>query len=480
MTNCAVVFVFVLVSSLTVGAFWPFKSGERPHPETHGEDDSTMTTPLPIPAGVQAIAKWRKDENGHKLTIATVTDFFDGGAVGATLSSCIAKAATQLPSRCVGMSDSDFSYFAISLTNCHLAKSKRPTHFCPRGAPISTCTSGMTDAVFGIYTTFYSQSLALCMQLQHDIRDIAAQETMNMLILASDRTASQVKALGHHSEALLREVGRSREALDTHFDITQRRFSDLDGAINTTAFEQRRVAEEGMLALTNIVRTTEDISHNTRESLDGLIAIYSSQKSILESVNGLSIASSLASERAAALVIQLDSLEQRSSAMIKGQIELLIQQRELSESQQRMREAQMEFAKSLDVVVRIQRIIFGTVIDIKTVIWYVSMTILCSIITVPEITRRGRPWILCGLVALLGIERLVTCIGLKYLFYVYVVVVMVYHVVSSFRGCVMAVATSEVDHGLLLSIQDELREMRKITSMKTTRTTRNRKVLHGP
>eukprot|EP00953_Heterococcus_sp_UTEX-ZZ885_P008869 5265-Heterococcus_DN1.PRE.21 len=123
---------------------------------------------------------------------AAMAIFADAKSVFTTLqarsndSVCWKNAFSELKADCKGMTHFDKQRLALSLSNCHLEDSGRPTHRCRSSTCVHTCLKRIKDDVaFGVFTQFFMQVEQTCHYLQAGMW----QDRTELLITALDSTA---------------------------------------------------------------------------------------------------------------------------------------------------------------------------------------------------------------------------------------------------------------------------------------------------
>jgi hypothetical protein len=371
-----VILVSVLFLPCIVSAsLWSWFTGKTDADKT---EQVTLTKLTQQQERVAAIKKWNP---------SSVTAYFAEKSPGLLSETCVTDLAYQMPTRCTGMREVDIMRFAIALTNCHLLKAGKPgltgNGCSSRSESISQCTRGMSDALFNVYTTFYTQALALCVHLQHDMRTLAAEETISELIVASDRTVSQMRELREEASSMNRNL------------------EDLG-----------ELAETQMHALVDIGNTADGISVATRTSLEELGKVSVAQRQMTDSLVELSKNSDVISRNMQQLsqaqtevLDSLGSLVDSARKAKEQQEELLAQQKQMAVEQARLHEAQRSMVSSLDIVIGMAEVIFGGVTDLRVIVWYALLLFVTVISTLPVSTREARPTLLISVCVLLLIER---------------------------------------------------------------------------
>jgi len=122
---------------------------------------------------------------------------------------------------CADLNDeSSLGLLALAFTECHLkAAGRRPlSSACARSMRVDSCTSTMNSEEFGVYTTFFTQTPALC----YYIRGVAfrddAREYIGKLLKATADAAQQLK-----KQAILQDELRNAAGslLRTHGQLSQ-------------------------------------------------------------------------------------------------------------------------------------------------------------------------------------------------------------------------------------------------------------------
>ena len=337
-------------------------------------------SPLPLPSHTQIVRTWA---NEQPSTASEVVSFFEGDPTthGTMLSTCLTSVAANIPARCIGMTEDEYIRFAVGLTNCHLMKSGKATYDCSDNIPIAKCTNQMSDSVFGVYTTFYTQTLTLCVQLQQDIRNSAAQETLSSLILASDRTTTEIKNLNDRAVEIRTKVDES-------------------------AAEHARVAQEEMKSLTEISERTSVSIKGMQKLSDMQLTMSNSLHDVATTTDDISVGLSKLTLLQNEVMGTLTHLSQTTANANIQQQELVAQQRVLSIEQEKMHTAHQEIMGSLVFLTKLQTIIFGEFMDLKAVIWYTAMIFVIFALTSCAYTNSARGPLFAGLILTLLIERL--------------------------------------------------------------------------
>jgi hypothetical protein len=378
---------------------------------------------------------------------AVVRHFEKAGGLLAEKSECLASAATALPDRCAGMSDVDYSRFAVALTNCHLAKSGRKTYVCGPVDSVERCTGRMDDAAFGAYTTIAVQVHTMCQQLQQEMRAIAADDAIAALTASTGATAEGVARLGANADRIAVAVADASRAQAAHFDMEIRRLDDIgtaaqrglgslqrieeetagvrrsvdDVAAAHAAFADRSLAAVGDVAgaTAAVARSVGDLSAShaafAEKSLNAIggvaeraaefaasHATYAERS--LADIGGIAMATADAKTRLAGLA---DAQQNLAAVAGAGQRELLDLQRALAAEQRQMGEAHKEIMGSLAKLSWLQSAVFGEVLGLKAVVWYALAAALCILLTSATRTGGARLPVLSGLVATLFVERTV-------------------------------------------------------------------------
>ncbi|EDV21717.1 uncharacterized protein TRIADDRAFT_59725 [Trichoplax adhaerens] len=121
-------------------------------------------------------------------------------------SQCWNKALMQFHSGCKHLSSVDQSRLAIALTNCHLARSGRPTFPCSDNQSIEECTRTMDKADFIIYTEFFTNAISICFFIRNQRWQEDTELIINQLSVSSIETAMKLKqSLRYHEEVLQKQ-----------------------------------------------------------------------------------------------------------------------------------------------------------------------------------------------------------------------------------------------------------------------------------
>jgi hypothetical protein len=353
-----------------------------------------------------------------------VTKYFeDAGGMLTAKSECLASAAIDLPDRCSGMSDTDYSRFAVALTNCHLAKSGRKTYECNPSDSVERCTRRMDDAAFGAYTTICTHVHSMCQQLQQEMRAMAADDALAALAASTGATAVGLEKLGSQAESIAVAVSDASRAQVTQFERTSQRLDGIDEAakrgmetlgaiVSGTADVQRSVAgiaashaefaEKSLSALGGIARATEEaaLAHGrfAETAVGALGSIATTTEAAREDL--VRLAGSHAAVAAAVAGVATAAIEAGVH-----QRELLEQQRQLAAEQRALGVANREIMDSVARLSWLQTAIFGEILDVKAVAWYVAFAALCYFVTSTERTASARIYTIVGLIATLFAER---------------------------------------------------------------------------
>lgn len=388
-----ILLLLLLFNLSTTTALWPFGNNNN------NKNLNKKLSPLPIPSHTQIVRTWTDEQPS---TTNAVISFFDGDITtrGTMLSTCLTNVAASVPARCIGMTDDEYMRFAIGLTNCHLQKSGKPIYTCADNGSIDKCTKQMSDGVFTVYTMFYTQTISICLQLQQDIRNSAAQETLTSLILASDRTVDEMKILNN-------------------------RAVEIRTKIDESAIEHARVAMDEMKSLEEISKRTDEelkslseISEKTTASLDEMEKFSRIQQTISNSLdNVMDVTNDVAdgltelTQRQHDIIDSITQLSDTTTIANLQQHQLVEQQKILADEQEKMRVAHQEMINSLSFITKIQLLIFGEVMEMKSIVWYCSMIFVIIAVSSCTYTAHARGYLFLGLILTLVIERLIGIIS---------------------------------------------------------------------
>jgi hypothetical protein len=346
-----------------------------------------------------------------------VTKYFEeaGGMLTAT-SECLASAAAVLPDRCAGMTDADYSRFAVALTNCHLSKSARRTYECGPSDSVERCTYHMDSVAFGAYTTIVMQVHSMCQQLQQEMRAVAADKAIATLVSSTSTTAGQLAKLGNSAESIADAISEASRAQTENFAQTAERLDDigvvaqrgLDAlggvaqSVTEIAASHAQFAEKSLAAIGDIAHTTaeaaaahERFANTAVGALDGIATTTLATRENLNKLADSHVAMAVAVAGVAASAIEASS----------RQHELLEQQHQLSAEQRAMSAMHRDIMDTVNKISWFQSAIFGEILDIKSAIWYLGAAVLCFFITATNRTAGARIHTLVGLVATLILER---------------------------------------------------------------------------
>jgi hypothetical protein len=381
------------------------------------------------------------------MTAGYVVKYFkeNGGSI-ALSNECVYGVASTIPRNCRDMSDEDFSRFALRLTNCHLSRNDRNTYDCKDDTDIRQCTKFMTDAIFAIYTDFFTKSLDLCRHMQEDMRAVAVDMALLHIAKTSNDATNKMESVLESAQSISNTQIVMNNRLDEQYQATRNKFGELESAmgnighsISSFAREHSEMSKQELEQLhyisgvtgnmqSNIARFSDEYNSYIKQSLDSMGDIRTSLTDISKTQRDT------AEENVKALVQikqgineaskeSLDSLRDITSGQIAAsnvigeinanaaiakerQSQLIEQQKTLTEGQNRIRKAQDEMIKTLDYISWIQASVFGKVIAVESILHYLLLLLVCGFLTNTKYTDSCRIYVYGSIVACIVIERI--------------------------------------------------------------------------
>lgn len=175
---------------------------------------------------------------------------------------CALGVVLNLHGSCDGMSEDHSSRLALALTNCHRAQSGRIPHPCNNSDSFITCTSPpvMTEADFGVYTSFRLKVDSICRFLALEATQHRADAATQLLVRGARKTAQAVEGLA----------------------------SDLDGISERMEFSSRVMVsavegarDKALLSIENLRGETEGVSSQLEIVLESSTLALEGQTSLM-------------------------------------------------------------------------------------------------------------------------------------------------------------------------------------------------------
>ncbi|KAL0204843.1 hypothetical protein P9112_000150 [Eukaryota sp. TZLM1-RC] len=168
----------------------------------------------------------------------------------------------QLPSACSN-TDEDRTRLAISLTQCHLAKSGIPMDPCLPDIPLSECTTKLatSQVIFQTYTSFYLETQTLCIYVQSDLLQSQTRTTIQSLF----------DSLSLTSHALTE---------------TSQQFSDLQSTVTSTLDLASSISEVLDQGLEEARNEREGIVNGLRDARVDLADLMGNQSNVIKGLIG--------------------------------------------------------------------------------------------------------------------------------------------------------------------------------------------------
>jgi hypothetical protein len=118
-------------------------------------------------------------------------------------SVCWKGAVARLDAGCRALSDVSQSKLAIAFTNCHLAKSGKPTYPCTEKDSIADCTRDMDIIAFQAYTEFFTHTGHICFFLQSQLWQEKTELAVSRLTENSETVSNNLQeSLNYHKQLI--------------------------------------------------------------------------------------------------------------------------------------------------------------------------------------------------------------------------------------------------------------------------------------
>mmetsp|Transcript_3979 Transcript_3979/g.8736 ORF Transcript_3979/g.8736 Transcript_3979/m.8736 type:complete len:510 (-) Transcript_3979:684-2213(-) len=170
---------------------------------------------------------------------------------------------------CSDLSDEgSLGLLALAFTECHLKSSgRRPLSAeCTRTRTVESCTAAMNAEEFGAYTTFFTQTPALCYYIRGAAFRDDARDSVNKLLAAAAQAAKQLRTQSAMHEEL-REAARA--VLDKHGEINHRMAELANAAAaaySRSEYQQQQLISAHHESLKRVEQLQRDIQAATNST----------------------------------------------------------------------------------------------------------------------------------------------------------------------------------------------------------------------
>ncbi|KAF2070694.1 hypothetical protein CYY_007995 [Polysphondylium violaceum] len=314
-------------------------------------------------------------------------------------------------SGCRGMDDIARSRLAVKLSNCHLLKSNHKTYPCTYDMSISECTMHMDQLSFVTYTNFYISTENICYYLLNEVFQQKTEDSINRLYDSTINTLESMQDLSKKTKSIESIVDESysiqKNILNTQNNLKTNILDTIDkieiiskssDQIQTTIKESSE-KQEDLIKLHE--RLHQDHQKHTKQSLDMINQIKTSSDSIISNTaNSIENQSKL-------LNLQSMALNEISNL---GQIadNSILKLRQLLSTQERLLDGNQIILSILEHINYLQHLILSEVIDFKSILFYLFISIIVYIITKHRQTKSARIPLLFGLVFVIVLEKSLT------------------------------------------------------------------------
>lgn len=179
------------------------------------------------------------DEERVKLGEATLKELQKRSET----NDCWKTALANLNSTCKQLNDVEQSRLAVSFSNCHFRKSRRPTYICNSTMSVEDCTEKMDDTAFLTYTEFFTHTGHICYFLQNEIWQEKTESTILQLSETSSETVRKLKESLKHQEVIEMKQNQAlgafqsmEEMANRHRDLLTEIYTSLKSSIDSVQY----------------------------------------------------------------------------------------------------------------------------------------------------------------------------------------------------------------------------------------------------